>query len=124
LLKNMPSQWLQGWKLDHQPIYVASRDGWNAADFHRCADGRGPTLVVAKSTGGYIFGGLATQSWSQIGTYTSTTDNWIFTLGTGSNPVKLTIVHHQYAMHCAQNLGPIFGGGNDLCAHSPNVDIC
>ena len=43
-------------------LYRASTDGKTPADFHRCCDNKGPTLVVIKS-GGYIFGGYTSQSW-------------------------------------------------------------
>ena len=48
------------WKL----LYRASKDGYTASSFHSCCNGKGPTLVVIKSTEGWIFGGYTTQSWS------------------------------------------------------------
>ena len=49
------------WKL----IYRASEHGYTAKSFHECCDDvKGPTLVVIKSSGGWIFGGYTTQSWS------------------------------------------------------------
>jgi len=43
-------------------LYRASTDGNTPADFHRCCDNKGPTLVLIKS-GGYIFGGYTSKSW-------------------------------------------------------------
>ena len=43
-------------------LYRGSTDGNTPADFHRCCDNKGPTLVVIKS-GKYIFGGYASKSW-------------------------------------------------------------
>ncbi|KAL9950670.1 hypothetical protein ACROYT_G043203 [Oculina patagonica] len=43
-------------------LFRASTDGYTPADFHRCCDNKGPTLVVIKS-GEYIFGGYTSQSW-------------------------------------------------------------
>ena len=43
-------------------LYRASTDGRTAADFHRCCDNKGPTLVVAKSEE-YTFGGYTSKSW-------------------------------------------------------------
>ena len=43
-------------------LFRASSDGKTPADFHRCCDNKGPTLVVIKS-GEYIFGGYTSQSW-------------------------------------------------------------
>ena len=43
-------------------LYRASTDGNTPADFHRCCDSRGPTLVLIKSEE-YIFGGYTSKSW-------------------------------------------------------------
>ena len=47
------------WKL----IYRASEHGYTAESFHEYCDDKGPTLIVIKSSGGWIFGGYTTQSW-------------------------------------------------------------
>ncbi len=47
------------WKL----LYRASEHEYTASSFHECCDDKGPTLVVIKSSGGWIFGGYTTQSW-------------------------------------------------------------
>ena len=44
-------------------IFRASTDGKTAADFHRCCDDKGPTLIVIQS-GEYIFGGYTSKSWT------------------------------------------------------------
>ena len=48
------------WKLR----YRASEHNYSAKSFHECCDDKGPTLVIIKSSGGWIFGGYTTQSWS------------------------------------------------------------
>ena len=48
------------WKL----IYRASEHGYTTQSFHECCDDKGPTLVIIKSSGGWIFGGYTTQLWS------------------------------------------------------------
>ena len=53
------------WKL----IYKASEHGFKREEFHKYCDDKGPTLVVVKSSGGWIFGGYTTQSWSGRGIY-------------------------------------------------------
>ena len=54
------------WRL----IYRASEHGYTAKSFHECCDDvNGPTLVIIKSSGGWIFGGYTTQSWSGKGIY-------------------------------------------------------
>ena len=56
-------EWLgnnYNWKL----LYRASEHEYSAESFHEYCDDKRPTLVVIKSTTGYIFGGYTTQSWS------------------------------------------------------------
>ena len=48
------------WKL----IYRASVHEYTASSFHEYCDDKGPTLIVIKSTEGWIFGGYTTQSWN------------------------------------------------------------
>ena len=50
------------WKL----IYRASEHGYTAKSFHEYCDDKGPTLIVIKSSKGWIFGGYTTQSWKVI----------------------------------------------------------
>ena len=48
------------WRL----LYRASENDYTGESFHHYCDDKGPTLVVIKSSGGWIFGGYTTQSWS------------------------------------------------------------
>ena len=48
------------WKL----LYRASEHEYTAKSFHEYCDEKGPTLVIIKSSRGWIFGGYTTQSWS------------------------------------------------------------
>ncbi len=48
------------WKL----LYRASEHDYTAKSFHDYCDDKGPTLIVIKSSGGWIFGGYTTESWS------------------------------------------------------------
>ena len=60
------------WKL----IYRASEYGYTAQSFHKYCDSvKGPTLVVIKSSEGWIFGGYTTKSWSGKGIYYDIVDN-------------------------------------------------
>ena len=57
-------EWLGNdkWKL----LYRASEHGYSAKSFHEYCDNKGPTLMVVKSSGGWIFGGYTTESWSDV----------------------------------------------------------
>ena len=48
------------WKM----IYRASEHGYTGKSIHEYCDNKRPTLIVIKSSGGCIFGGYTTQSWS------------------------------------------------------------
>ena len=42
--------------------YRASRDGWEAQDFHGHCDNKGPTVTLVK-VNDYVFGGFTDQNW-------------------------------------------------------------
>ncbi len=48
------------WKL----LYRASEHGYTGESFHEYCNDKGPTLIVIKSSEGWIFGGYTTQSWN------------------------------------------------------------
>jgi len=50
-------------------VYKASNDGWSAVDFHKCADERGSSLVVALSRSGQVFGGFNPLGWRSTDDY-------------------------------------------------------
>ena len=50
------------WKL----LYRASEHEYKGNSFHEYCDDKVPTLIVIKSSGGWIFGGYTTQSWKPI----------------------------------------------------------
>ena len=49
------------WKL----IYRASEHDYTGKSFHEYCDNKGLTLIVIKSSEGWIFGGYTTKSWSE-----------------------------------------------------------
>ena len=61
--------YLKEWAGDYKwrLLYRASEHGYRAESFHEYCDDQGSTLVVIKSSGGWIFGGYTTQSWSGNG---------------------------------------------------------
>ena len=50
------------WKL----LYRASEHGYTGSLFHEYCNNKGLTLIVIKSSGGWIFGGYTTQSWKVV----------------------------------------------------------
>ena len=59
---------LRNWVGDYQwrLIYRASKHGYSASSFHSHCDYSEPTLIIIKSTDGWIFGGYTTQSWKVV----------------------------------------------------------
>ncbi len=53
------------WKL----LYRASEHYYTAKSFHECCDNKGPTLIIIKSDGGWIFGGYTKKSWNRDSIY-------------------------------------------------------
>lgn len=54
-------------------LYRASRDGTGPRAFHEHCDGHSPTLTVAKSEGGFIFGGWTAPRCTSLGKSTAST---------------------------------------------------
>ncbi len=54
-------EWL-GSDYDMKLLYRTSEHEYTASSFHNYCDDKGPTLVIIKSSGGWIFGGYTTQS--------------------------------------------------------------
>ena len=65
---NKLKEWL-GSDNNMKLLYRASEHGYSAKSFHNYCDNQGPTLIVIKSSEGWIFGGYTTQSWSGDGIY-------------------------------------------------------
>jgi hypothetical protein len=105
-------------KVKLELLFRASRDGWKGADFHRCCDGKGPTVVVVRSESGHVFGGATDGSWTSAGGWAQAAA-FLFglhTQGNGSQPVKLALKAGKEgtAMYANLGYGPLFGGGHDL----------
>ena len=54
--------WLKHLDFKWRLCYRASRDGWEAKDFHSNCDNKGPTVTVVKANDN-IFGGFTDQNW-------------------------------------------------------------
>ena len=55
-------EWVGNYKL--KLLYRSSEYGYTGKSFHECCDDKGPTLIVIKSSEGWIFGGYTTKSWN------------------------------------------------------------
>ncbi len=59
---NILKEWI-GSEYKLKLLYRASEYKNETRLFHECCDDKGPTLIIIKSTEGWIFGGYTTQSW-------------------------------------------------------------
>lgn len=114
-------KWIGGAEFAPKLLYRASRDGWDAKDFHRLCDGKGATLVAVRSTDGYVFGGYTGDfSWSSCSSSKSSPKAFLYSLSSpaGLGPVKIpcSVVNND------ASYGPLFGSGDfDLCI-CPNAN--
>jgi len=97
-----------------ETIYVASRDGQSASNFHSACDGKGPTVVIVLTTTGNIFGGYAASSWSSSSGYVSASTSFLFRLRPGMRHYTVKKGKETYSMYRNSGYGPSFGAGHDL----------
>jgi hypothetical protein len=95
-------------------IYRASRDGFEAANFHAKCDNKPNTLVIIKSENGNVFGGFTEQTWNDELAYKADLNSFIFSLINKDNKPKKIKWSENYGIFCFSLYGPTFGGGHDL----------
>lgn len=105
------------WRL----LYMGSRDGFGGRNFHSLCDDRGPTVLVVKTTSGWLFGGYSDVSWSsrfKRGKYASSQTCFLYSLvgpqAADTPPTKFPVLQPAYAINNHPGNGPIFGSGADL----------
>ncbi|GJJ75075.1 hypothetical protein EMPS_07433 [Entomortierella parvispora] len=101
--------------------YRATRDGFDAANFHMACDQRGPTLTVVRADNGAVFGGYNSSSWSShpSGVYSTSKVNFLFTLKSRDQPHRENARFDvkgdgNAAAYNKADFGPTFGVGHDL----------
>jgi hypothetical protein len=94
--------------------YKATIDGLSNSAFHTNSDGLSSSIVIITTENGYIFGGIATNSWSGSAWKSSTTA-FVFNLyGNASAPIKWDITNTSYNIYTSPSYGPTFGDGHDI----------
>lgn len=101
--------------------YRATRDGFDAGNFHMACDQRGPTLTVVRADNGSVFGGYNSSSWSShpSGVYSTSKTNFLFTLKSREHPTRENVRFDvkgdgNAAAYNKADFGPTFGVGHDL----------
>jgi len=109
-------------KLGKIPIYVASKDGDRAQDFHDKCDGKGPTVVIIKTTTGKIFGGYTDVNWDNDNQWHHSSTSFIFRLRPDIGWYELKTTYRSYAVLHNKNYGPVFGFGCDISVSHNALD--
>ena len=126
-----PPAWrsaLQGWLAEAghsggplELLFRATRDGMDPESYHQRCDIKGPTLTVARTAAGHVFGGYASVAIRSDGSRTRAPGSFLFALHgpTGLPPTRMALkdADDGWAL-CGQsaNHGPYFGPFNgDLC---------
>lgn len=109
-------------KFNLKMLYRASKDGTDAASFHKHCDGKGATITIIKcqfngSSKQSIIGGFLDQSWSSTGGWLNSSKAFIFSI---TNRVTCPVSIQTQAAYAQQSYGPTFGGGHDLCVNAGN----
>jgi len=104
------SGWIANKKSSFSLVYRASRDGYRASDFHRCANQYNRTVVFIKADTGARFGGFSNKSWQGNGVFMKSPGCFIFQMDM-KKKLDLKSKDH-WAVTCNPNFGPIFGGGS------------
>lgn len=91
-------------------LYKASVHGYTASAFHQRCDHQGPTLIVAYSNSGDIFGGYTSKDYTQTQQNINDKNAFLFRLQ-GTTPVqfKITTPDGNNARYDNYNGGPCFG---------------
>ncbi|KAJ4458044.1 putative K+ channel tetramerization subfamily protein [Paratrimastix pyriformis] len=98
-------------------LYRGTRDGFQAATFHRLCDGCPRTVTVIQTTGGHVLGGYAAASWNQTSDdFCDDRQAFLFSLrGIAMSPIKIpNKLATKSGICCTPGYGPTWGGGYDL----------
>jgi len=95
-------------------LFVASRDGQRASDFHSACDNRGATVVIVETKEGAMFGGYSDISWGSSTKWVASTKSFLFRLRPSMKQYKIQSARTTKAIYHHSSYGPTFGGGHDL----------
>ena len=131
MLQNIPGEN----EIESMMLYRGSRDGWSNAIFHLKCDGKGPQLVIFKTTKARICGGYSSEFWE-----TPLTNKWkqdptafLFSIDLLTT---YPVVDSSKTIYCCAEFGPYFGNcdlgihgeplngkDNGYCRTGKNFDI-
>jgi len=89
-----------------------------ASTFHNACNSKGPTVTIAKSTQGRIWGGYTDQPWTSRGSYANSYEAflWRFNPNAVNTFERASLYYgggYSNAMYDTSSYCPTFGGGHD-----------
>ncbi|CAF0842958.1 unnamed protein product [Didymodactylos carnosus] len=106
-------------------IYKATRDGFDAKNFHGQRDGRNSTITLLQTQKDhYLFGGYTSVPWTSTGGRQQDATAFLFTLTNPHNHPVAKFNIEKTTQSCAvyhhKNYGPIFGTPNSTAYRRPH----
>ena len=101
----------KNYKLYFQLLYKATIDGDKAQNFHNKVDGKGPLIILVKTSNDIILGGYTSKAWSSSNEYMNDSEAFLFSL---TCEKKYKIIKPEYACLHLENDGPCFGNNGEL----------
>ena len=98
-------------KINFKLIYKAIIDGDKAINFHNNVDGKGPLIILIKTSNNIIIGGYTSKVWSSSNNYMKDHDAFLFSL---TNKEIYVNINSKYACLHLENEGPCFGNNYEL----------
>jgi hypothetical protein len=97
-------------------LYRASRDGFEAQEFHRRCDGRTRTITIIKNNLEFVFGGYASSAWSSFSGWITDKNAFLFSLRKNGISCSEKFMNNspEYALFGALEYGPTFGRGHEI----------
>ena len=120
--KNMICNWIKpNAKIKAKLLYRVSRDGDGPDIFHKYCDNQGPTIIFAKISNGYRFGGYTGISWDNKGGWTKDKDAFLFSL---NNKLKIMNNNTEHTVYHGIKYGPDFGNNYNEFVMNYNNNKC
>ena len=98
-------------------IYKATKDGDKAENFHNKVDGKGPLIILVKTSENIIIGGYTSYPWSSSNQLIFDSDAFLFSI---NKKEIYNIVNYNSACFHSKYNGPCFGDSEELII----VDNC
>ena len=98
-------------KLYFNLIYKATIDGDKAQNFHNKVDGKGPLIILVKTSENIIIGGYTSYPWSSSNQFEYDQDAFLFSI---NKKEKYNIINYDMACFHSKDDGPCFGNNGEL----------